>query len=121
MVDPVKHAEFHERQQSAMNAVLVHASACGPRGWRTATLQLDAAFSPFSNKRSIRHQLHNPDSNMQVTAFSEALFQATTALHTVFAQYQEAWVRATLTMTFDTAGRLCGSVTKYYYGHGAHG
>jgi hypothetical protein len=69
----------------------------------------------LSKTRLIRHKLHNPTTNEQVTKFSETLFQATMALHTVFSEYGQAWQRGTFTLTFDVTGRLTASKMNYHY------
>ena len=98
-----------------MDSVISATAACVPRGWRTAILELDVAYSSFTKVRSIRHKLHNPAAHARVSNFSKSLFQATTELHSIFTEYDMLWVRAKLTMNFNAAGRLTGSKMTYDY------
>ena len=116
MVDPKRHAEFHDRQTKAFDGLLKALCSCVPQGWRSALLELDVAHNPLTSRRAIKHRLRNPDTGAAVEEFPEALFLATTELHTVFSAYDQVWRRSTVTLTFDQNGRMREAKATYNYG-----
>jgi hypothetical protein len=86
-----------------------------PRDWRIAMLQLDVSFSPINGARSIKHRLWNPLTDGEIRDFPEALFQTTTVLHAVFAEYQQAWTRCLVLYRLDPRGGVACEI-NYHYG-----
>jgi hypothetical protein len=115
MPDPAKHMEFIENQQRASNELLARILPCIPRGWRTAELLLDVGYSKFTSVRSVKHRLVNPATHEEVLDFPEPLFQAATALHIVFTEYDQDWKRCVLKLFFNGAGTMTRSETNFQY------
>ncbi len=88
---------------------------CIPRGWQTAELHLDVAYSELTRVRSVKHRLYNPATDEEVLDFPEALFQATTGLHAIFTEYGQAWKSCVLPLTFNSGGALVRSVSNFQY------
>jgi len=116
MADPNKSAEFHRRSQPLTDELIKQLRSLVPRHWRIALLQLDVSFSPFTEARAIKHRLWNPLTGAEVRDFPEALFQTTTSLHAIFAEYQQAWTRCLLLYRLDPRGGVECEI-NYHYAH----
>ncbi len=116
MPDPKKNAEFQRRSQPITDDLVKHLQGLVPAGWRIAMLQLDVSFSPINGMRSIKHRLWNPLTDIEICDFPEALFQTTTALHTVFTEYHQAWTRCLVRLCPSPRGGV-GCEFNYHYAH----
>ena len=116
MTSHEKHMEFHRRNDETMKRLLAILPACIPRGWRRALLELEATRSLLTGRLAVRHRLTNPETQESMADFPEALFETTTALHQVFAEYQQGWKRASFTLTLDGQSHPQGYNANYTYG-----
>ncbi len=117
MADPNKSLEFQNRSQRFTDELINHLRTLVPREWQIATLQLDVSFSPFNGTRSIKHRLWNPLTDGEIRDFPETLFQTTTALHAVFAEYQQDWKRCLVLFRRDPGGGI-ECEFNYHYARG---
>ncbi len=108
MNDHARHMEFHNQQQAAMQRLRQHVLSCVPSHWRVATLELDVGGIPQMGIRSIRHRLHNPATGEEIDDLTQEVFDDTHALHTVFAEFDQAWRRCHVTFELDGSGRMVG-------------
>lgn len=114
MADPNKKAEFERCSQPITDDLIKHLRSLVPRDWRIAMLQIDVSFSPMNGMRSAKHRLWNPLTDAEIGDFPEALFQTTTALHSVFAKYQQSWTRCLVLYSLDPRGGI-ECVINYHY------
>lgn len=111
-----RHLEFHERQTAAMQQLIDALCLTIPKNWRQARLELEVSYSPFTQTRAIQHRLTNPITSEGIGDFPHSLFAASTALHVVFTEYEQAWKRAVIELAYDTNGRFRQSKANYTYG-----
>lgn len=86
-----------------------------PANWREARLELEARYSPMTQTRAIQHRLTNPITSEELQDFPDRLFDASTALHTVFTQYDQAWKRAVIELTYHANGSFRQHKANYTY------
>lgn len=115
MADPNKAAEFERRSRPISDNLINDLRRVVPPDWRIAMLQLDVSFSPATGMRSTKHRLWNPLTDAEVRDFPETLFQTTTALHAIFAEYQQAWTRCLVLYRLDPRGAVECEI-NYHYG-----
>ena len=99
-----------------MKTLLTVLRGCIPPAWRRALLELEVAWTPHTGSRAVHHRLINPETRESVSSFPEALFEATTALHVVFSEYEQGWKRATLDLNLDAQSLSPSYEAKYTYG-----
>jgi len=114
-LNPQRQHEFHERQSEAMQRLTEALQRVIPRHWQHAQLELDVRYSPLTNSRAIQHRLSNPVTGENTEEFSPDLFQASTALHVVFSDYEQAWKRAVIELTYLENGGYRQRKANYSY------
>ena len=110
-----RHLEFHKRQAEAMDRLTDTLLPAIPRHWRHAQLELDVHYSPVTKIRAIHHRLTNPTTGEDAGDFPPDLFGASTALHMVFTEYEQAWKRAIIELTFHENGSFRQRKANYTY------
>ncbi len=111
-----KHMEFHRRNDEATKLLMTILPRCIPEGWREALLELTAAWTPHTGALAVHHSLTNPGTQESVSDFPAELFEATAALHQVFAEFQQDWKRAAFNMKVNGLSLPQGYEVKFTYG-----
>lgn len=114
-MNPERHLQFHERQAAAMEHLMANVKPLIPKSWREARLELHVHYSPFTGTRAIQHRLTNPATTEEVQEFPESLFVASTSLHMVFTEYDQAWKQAVIELTHHVNGGFGPREASYTY------
>jgi len=116
MNEQQRQVEFIQRAEAAGNALLAALRSCIPRNWTAARLELSVRNARIPELRTITHHLENPVTGEVLAGLPVELFDATSALHDVFTEFDQAWTRSTVDLAFDSDGRLIKNRSEYAYG-----
>jgi hypothetical protein len=111
-----RNSALGNRSSAALRALVKAARAAVPLGWKKVVLELKVSYELPEGRYKVAHRLLNPDGEVEVFDFSEALFASIEVFHRIAVEEGQNWNRSTLTLHLDDHGRCSASELKHEYG-----